>query len=688
MRVRTVFLCCFVAVSVPGLAASAWLAGTAWTRWGEARSAEAATRVVSAVQRAQTAFVTESGLLLAASLSAQPDRDALQRGGRTTDELLSAARLSLVASGGDARQAEEAAAALAGLRRQLEALLGKPPAERDPAFGREVLAQRVAWGERLATLAEAAARQAVGNAPQLATVIDIAMEAVAMREAAGRRNLMMNSWVAGQAIPLDDYVTAERLTGRVEQAWGAIRLQLAMLRDAPALQAAAATLRQAYEGRDAPNWYRLLAWGRARATGTAPAWHETVAAFRAWSVPAQAEILVLRDAALDQVLADSAALASASRAWVGAALALVLLALLATLGSAALLLRRVLRPLQAVTGAVEGIAAGDLQRAVPGLGRGDELGKMAAAVETLRIASLDREAMAASRLAERAAKAEQAERLGALVQGFEAEAAEMLRTVAAAATELDATAGAMIATARQGTTRAAAVASASGQASANVQAVAASVEELSVSIAEVAQQVGAGAAVARRAAGHARGTDATVQSLAQAAGRIGEMVRLIGDIAGQTNLLALNATIEAARAGEAGKGFAVVASEVKALAGQTARATEEIGAQIAAMQGETARTVEAIATIARTVEEIDTTSAAIAAATEQQAAATREIGRAVAEAASGTSDAAEHAAGMREEAERTGASAGDLRQASGELARQAETMRGTVGAFLERLRAA
>ncbi len=689
MRVRTLFLLGFAIVSVPGLATTAWVAGTAWTRWSDARSAEANTRAISALQRAQTAVVTEIGVLLAASLAAQPDREALARGAQATDHLIEAARRSLADSSGDERPALEARSALTELRRRLDGLLGKPPAERDPDFGREVIAQRSALGARLAKPAEAAARRVATEAPALATPVDIAMQAMAMREATGRRNLMMNNWVAGQAISLEDYVTAERLTGRAEQAWEATKGKLAMLPEAPRLQAAAARLREAHDGRNAPHWERLLQWGRARATGEAvPAWSETVAAFRAWSVPAQAEIILLRDAALDQALADSADLAESGRRWVLLALALMATGAVAMLASVWLLFRRVVRPLQGITGVVERIAAGELDLAVPGIGRQDELGTMAGAVETLRSASVEREAAAAARLAERAAKAEQAERVGALVRGFEAEAAEMLGTVAEAATELDRTAGDMTSTAQHGMARAAAVAGATGLASTNVQAVAASVEQLAASIAEVARQVGAGAEVARRAADQAHETDATVHGLAQAAQRIGAVVRLISDIAGQTNLLALNATIEAARAGEAGKGFAVVASEVKALAGQTARATEEIGAQIAAMQGETGRTVEAIASIARIIETIDSTSAAVAAATEQQAAATREIGRAVAEAACGTGEAATHAAGMQEEAERTGASAAHLRQASGDLSRQAELMRHAVGAFLDRLRAA
>ena len=350
---------------------------------------------------------------------------------------------------------------------------------------------------------------------------------------------------------------------------------------------------------------------------------------------------------------------------------------------------------QSVAGGIRGLSASMLRLSrrdygfeLPEATRRDEIGEMARTVAVCRDGLREADALAATQVEEERRKAERAGRMDALLRGFEAETADVLRGVAAAATELDATAGELSGAAQEGVDRAVSVAAASEQASANVQTVAASAEELAASIAEVSREVTSGAAVARRAAEDARATNGAVQVLAEGAARIGDVVRLISDIAGQTNLLALNATIEAARAGEAGRGFAVVASEVKTLASQTAKATEEIGAQINAIQAATDQAVSAIGGIARTIEELSGITTQVAAAAEEQTSATREIGRAVAEAAAGTQDVSRHTAGVTEGAERTGAAAGQLRSASGELAHQTEILRGRMDSFLTEIRAA
>ncbi|MGX9966367.1 methyl-accepting chemotaxis protein [Roseomonas sp. F4] len=274
-----------------------------------------------------------------------------------------------------------------------------------------------------------------------------------------------------------------------------------------------------------------------------------------------------------------------------------------------------------------------------------------------------------------------------LADTFETEVGAVVAAVAESAARLQSSAEALSGTAQTSGQEAAAVAAAGGRAQGDVQAVAAAAEEMASSVTEIARQVGEAAQVAGRAVEEARATDATVQGLSEAAARIGDVVRLIGDIAGQTNLLALNATIEAARAGEAGKGFAVVASEVKSLAGQTAKATEEIAAQIGQMQQATTQAVTAIRGIGATVERTSEIATAIAAAVEEQGAATQEIARSASQVAEATQTVAQRIEGVRAAAESTGDAAGTMRDDSGALAGQARQLKEKTDSFLRAVRA-
>ena len=353
-----------------------------------------------------------------------------------------------------------------------------------------------------------------------------------------------------------------------------------------------------------------------------------------------------------------------------------------------LLVQSVSRPITAITASMRRLATRDMTTEIAGLGRGDEIGRMADAVRVFMEEMVLAGRLGAERDAERRVKEERAQRLDALTRSFEHEVAQLVGALSAAANQMETSADSLSSTAEEANQQSMAVASAAEQASANVQTVAAAAEELSSSISEIGRQVQLSTRITGKAVEAASHTDRVVQGLAAGAQQIGDVAMLIGEIAGQTNLLALNATIEAARAGEAGKGFAVVASEVKALAMQTSRATEDISSQITRIQVATRQAVEAIQGIGTTINDVNQIAAAIAAAVEEQSAATREIARNVQQAAQGTQEVTANIVGVKQAVTTTGSAAAQVLGAAGNLAAQSSRLSQEVDQFLGGVRAA
>jgi methyl-accepting chemotaxis protein len=353
-----------------------------------------------------------------------------------------------------------------------------------------------------------------------------------------------------------------------------------------------------------------------------------------------------------------------------------------------LMARSITRPLSAFTAALRRLAGGEMDVAIPGRGRRDEIGQMAEAAGVFRDSMIQAQTLSAEQRAEQERRQERARWMEEVTRGFDAGASELLARVDAAAAGMREACRAMAETAAAAAQQAGTAAEAAQQAAANVQTVAAATEELSASIGEIGGQVTKSAEIAGQAVSEAERTDRQIRGLAGAAEKIGEVVRIISAIAEQTNLLALNATIEAARAGESGRGFAVVAAEVKGLAGQTARATQEITEQIAAIQGETTEAVEAVHSIGKTVDVMNTISSAIAAAVEQQRFATGHISQNIDEASRGTDSVSQNVVSASSAAEATRRVAGEVGAAAADVSRSAEALRAAVLRFLTEMRAA
>jgi len=202
---------------------------------------------------------------------------------------------------------------------------------------------------------------------------------------------------------------------------------------------------------------------------------------------------------------------------------------------------------------------------------------------------------------------------------------------------------------------------------ASAEEVSSSIEEMSANIKQNTENAMQTEAIARKTAQDAEEGGKAVLETVSAMKEISGKISIIQEIARQTNMLALNAAIEAARAGEAGKGFAVVASEVRKLAERSQTAAAEINAlsvkSVGVAEGAGRMIEQIVPNIRKTAELVQESTAA----SREQNSGTEQIAKAIIQLDSviqANSSASEELASMAEE-----------------LSSQAEELQNTIGFF-------
>ncbi len=342
-----------------------------------------------------------------------------------------------------------------------------------------------------------------------------------------------------------------------------------------------------------------------------------------------------------------------------------------------------------ITGDMTALAGGETDRQISGDERGDEIGDMARALKVFRdnLAEIDRVREQNVQAEQRAAQARR-QATHEMADAFEATVGVVIRSLAEESVALQSNARDLNLSVENSESRSTAVAAAAGQASSGVESIASAAEELTASILEVSSQVAAAANAARTSSESARVSSASMDRLNAAVSGVDAIVHAINGVAEQTNLLALNATIEAARAGEAGKGFAVVASEVKSLAQQTQSLTKEIADQLAEIGSTANDAIGSSRLIISSIDEIDVTANALAAAVEEQTAATSEISAAAQQAANGARSVSSDIGEVRNSVGTSADVAETVEKAANTLKGYSDTLQSEVRRFLETVRAA
>ena len=188
------------------------------------------------------------------------------------------------------------------------------------------------------------------------------------------------------------------------------------------------------------------------------------------------------------------------------------------------LVRRNIKPLNDVTGVIDGMTKGQLETNIPHIERKDEIGLIARSLAVFRDAAARNREMESE---ERTKSEEEHKRVltvEEITRQFEAKVASLMGEVGNTISALEGDAATMRTHAETTRERAQSAAKSAGHASENVQSVAAATEELAGSVNEIGRQVSSSSEIATRAVKEAEDTNRQVKELSAAAMKIGEIV--------------------------------------------------------------------------------------------------------------------------------------------------------------------
>ena len=278
---------------------------------------------------------------------------------------------------------------------------------------------------------------------------------------------------------------------------------------------------------------------------------------------------------------------------------LAIVALGMTMAGVGVIALNIARPLARLQKSMQLLASGKFNIALPGLGRKDEIGEIAASVGMI------------------------VDKVGSIIAGIKASGLE----ITSASAEIS--------------TGTADLSQRTEEQAAGLEETSAAMEELFATVktnAEYAQHANRTAKQTRDVAdGGGQVIGMAVEAMAgieKSSQKISNIIGVIDEIARQTNLLALNAAVEAARAGEAGRGFAVVASEVRILAQRSSKAATDINNLITGSNGQIRNGVElvnragvSLNEIVKSIKEVAEAVAEIASASTEQATGIEQVNK-------------------------------------------------------------